>query len=66
MTRPFLALAFLFCACALPPAAGREAASGATPSDDGYFVDRGFHDEATARRVAQEIQARQCVGEKQS
>lgn len=28
---------------------------------DGYFLDRGFHDEATARRVAAQIKARQSA-----
>lgn len=31
---------------------------------DGYFIDRGFNDEATARRVADEIKARQSIGGK--
>jgi hypothetical protein len=31
------------------------------PSGDGYFIDRGFNDEATARRVAEEIKTKQCV-----
>lgn len=29
---------------------------------DGYFIDRGFNDEATARRLADEIKTRQSVG----
>ena len=29
---------------------------------DGYFIDRGFNDEASARRLADEIKARQSVG----
>ena len=31
---------------------------------DGYFIDRGFNDEATARRVADEIKTRQSAGGK--
>ncbi|MBL8723303.1 MAG: hypothetical protein JNK49_04620 [Planctomycetes bacterium] len=34
---------------------------GARPHGDGYFIDRGFSDEVTARRVAEEVRTKQLA-----